>query len=752
MVFYYDYDNNKVIIDGVAYDGPEGEEDMTIALRRIQMALERKKKKKMKLKRRRKSRRKRKTTIRVIKAVLPTPLKFDHSRRHKIIEDKVNDPGKRKTHSDDDVGFGWKNHDVHGDSDDSNDSFNGDDDEKINDENFIGNMNDVVPCVGFEVIIRSSHKHSRNGGISSRLYICRKGGRLGPKPLEVEDRAKGKRPRDVIPRTCCRARMCVAHKVSSNKWEVTKVNLEHNHAMVTSDKVNFMQRSRNIDPFTRSLIELFNKSGIETPKVMNLLSETCGVIEKIGFSAQDVRNVIRDIRRRIFDSCDAECGLVLLRDLQKQSDGNFFYRVDVDEENRVRGLVWVDPRSLNAYKNFGDVVTFDSTYRTNRYDMLFIPITGVNHHYQNILFRFALIRDEKETTYRWVLKTWLEAVDNKPPITIITDQDIALSNAISEVMPNTNHTYCTWHISSKFPEKLSTLYTQYSEFKTDFNACIYKSLSPTEFEGRWEDLKEKYDLENHNWLNDMYAIRRQWVFAFTKQHFAAGMTTTSRSESMNSFFDEYVKASTGLKEFIENSQKALDSQYLREVQADFDTEYKERRLFSNSSMEIHASKIYTKEMFKRFQKELQKSQSFVVKSMKGCGDYLSKMYLVEKSTLPEINRRKFFLKVSIDESYSCTCKKFEHSGMICRHMIRYLNKKQKMMIPPDLVTMRWTINGNKVAGPLPCTPRMLGNVVESQTARYSGLCKAFQAMEPALRILSRNFNAVTNNTNPTPSE
>ncbi|XP_074352230.1 protein FAR1-RELATED SEQUENCE 5-like [Apium graveolens] len=145
-------------------------------------------------------------------------------------------------------------------------------------------------------------------------------------------------------------------------------------------------------------------------------------------------------------------------------------------------------------------------------------------------------------------------------------------------------------------------------------------------------------------------------------------------------------------------------------------------------MKIHASKIYTKEMFKRFQKELQKSQFFVVKSMKGCGDYLSKMYLVEKSTLPEIYRRVFFLKVSIDESYSCTCKKFEHSGMIYRHMIRYLNKKQKMMIPPDLVTMRWTINGNKVSGPLTCTPQMLGNVVESETARYSGLCKAFQGL------------------------
>ncbi|XP_074361485.1 putative calcium-binding protein CML46 [Apium graveolens] len=35
MFFYYDLDNNKIIIDGVAYDGPEGEEDMAIALRQL---------------------------------------------------------------------------------------------------------------------------------------------------------------------------------------------------------------------------------------------------------------------------------------------------------------------------------------------------------------------------------------------------------------------------------------------------------------------------------------------------------------------------------------------------------------------------------------------------------------------------------------------------------------------------------------------------------------------------------------------
>ncbi|XP_074342143.1 protein FAR1-RELATED SEQUENCE 5-like [Apium graveolens] len=197
-----------------------------------------------------------------------------------------------------------------------------------------------------------------------------------------------------------------------DKWQISSVDLEHNHKLVSPKKVQFFQRSLNIDPMTRSLIELFNKSGIETSKVMKFLSETKGGVENLGFSNQDIRNVIRDIWHRVFDSGDAECRLLLLRELQENSFGNFFYRVDVDDENRVQGLVWVDPRSINAYKNFGDVVTFDSTYRTNRYCMPFIPITGVNHRYQNILFGFALVRDETEASYKWVLRTWLEAVDN----------------------------------------------------------------------------------------------------------------------------------------------------------------------------------------------------------------------------------------------------------------------------------------------------------------------------------------------------
>lgn len=33
-----------------------------------------------------------------------------------------------------------------------------------------------------------------------------------------------------------------------------------------------------------------------------------------------------------------------------------------------------------AYKEFGDVVSFDTTYLVNKYDIAFAPFVGVNHH------------------------------------------------------------------------------------------------------------------------------------------------------------------------------------------------------------------------------------------------------------------------------------------------------------------------------------------------------------------------------------
>ena len=82
------------------------------------------------------------------------------------------------------------------------------------------------------------------------------------------------------------------------------------------------------------------------------------------------------------------------------------------------------------------------------------------------------------------LKIWLETMGNKPPQSIITNQDIAIGNTIAEVLSNTIHLFCTLHISTKFGEKLSHIYANHPHFKEDFNFCIYKSLTVAQFEER----------------------------------------------------------------------------------------------------------------------------------------------------------------------------------------------------------------------------------------------------------------------------
>lgn len=358
--------------------------------------------------------------------------------------------------------------------------------------------------------------------------------------------------------------------------------------------------------------------------------------------------------------------------------------------------------SDDSLQKFWDVVTFDTTYRTNKYSMPFIPVTRVNHHYHSILFGFALIQDETEDTFVWVFESWLQAMNNKALVTIITDQDKAMSNAIAKVLPETHHVLCTWHISNKFPEKLHTLYEQYPTFKHDFNYCVYKSLTVANFEERWKKLMIDYELHDHDWLQSLYEVKHKWIKAYTKNFFAARMTTTSRSEGMNSLFDEYVNATTSIKEFIVNTGKALEKQVLRERKADYVTCHRTRNMTLESPLETHGANIYTKEMFRRFQIEIIKSHKYVMQKLQHLTTSDTKSYALCKASDNEESNGYVTVVSNVQTGdINCNCKKFEHSGMLCKHIIRHMIAKSTKKIPDKYVLRRWCRDGNKVNAELP---------------------------------------------------
>ncbi|RVW29113.1 Protein FAR1-related sequence 5 [Vitis vinifera] len=64
--------------------------------------------------------------------------------------------------------------------------------------------------------------------------------------------------------------------------------------------------------------------------------------------------------------------------------------------------------------------------RTNAYKKPLVVLVGVNHHHQTVVFGCALLIDESVGTYEWVLETFLDAMMNKKPISVVTDGDKAM--------------------------------------------------------------------------------------------------------------------------------------------------------------------------------------------------------------------------------------------------------------------------------------------------------------------------------------
>ena len=69
---------------------------------------------------------------------------------------------------------------------------------------------------------------------------------------------------------------------------------------------------------------------------------------------------------------------------------------------------------------FCDVVTFDTTYRTNLYNMPFGIFVGVNNHYQSTIFGGVLMREETIAGFEWAFRNFVEVMNRKHPVTILT--------------------------------------------------------------------------------------------------------------------------------------------------------------------------------------------------------------------------------------------------------------------------------------------------------------------------------------------
>jgi len=249
---------------------------------------------------------------------------------------------------------------------------------------------------------------------------------------------------------------CEAHIVvklgSDKKYHIVSMVEEHSHGFVSLDKRHLLRSNRNVSERAKSTLFNCHKASIATSQAYRLLHVSEGGFQNVGCTLRDLKNYYRDLITKIKDA-DAQ---MFVGQLERKKEVNpaFFYDFMVDEQGRLVRVFWVDALCRKNYGIFGDVVSVDSTYTTNQYNMKFVPFIGFNHHLQNIFLGAAFLADEKIESYIWLFKTFLKAMGGAAPHLIITDEDASMNAAIAQILPDTAHRLCMWHIMEKVPEKV----------------------------------------------------------------------------------------------------------------------------------------------------------------------------------------------------------------------------------------------------------------------------------------------------------
>ncbi|GJY06795.1 FAR1 DNA binding domain, zinc finger, SWIM-type, MULE transposase domain containing protein [Tanacetum coccineum] len=85
---------------------------------------------------------------------------------------------------------------------------------------------------------------------------------------------------------------------------------------------------------------------------------------------------------------------------------HFLYQVSnvnfgpaIGDDDRLVGLFWADEEAIRNYATFGDIVSFDATFRSNKYQTVFVSFTRINHHNCFITCASCLLADETAGAY-----------------------------------------------------------------------------------------------------------------------------------------------------------------------------------------------------------------------------------------------------------------------------------------------------------------------------------------------------------------
>ena len=162
---------------------------------------------------------------------------------------------------------------------------------------------------------------------------------------------------------------------------------------------------------------------------MRMLNKEVGGSLALGFANKDAYNALASDKRKNINGTDGNTLMGKLNQ-RKVDDQNFYFAFEFYEGVSLTSIFWRDGIIKYDYDLFGDVVILETTYRTNKYNMICAPFVGMNHHNKNVILGCGFIFNERIESFIWIFRTFLAEMGGKHLRAIMTDQATSIAAAI----------------------------------------------------------------------------------------------------------------------------------------------------------------------------------------------------------------------------------------------------------------------------------------------------------------------------------
>jgi zinc finger SWIM domain-containing protein 3 len=229
-------------------------------------------------------------------------------------------------------------------------------------------------------------------------------------------------------------------------------------------------------------------SGIRPKDAHEMAARQVGGPLNLSYTCCDRKNYLRTKRQRELAFGQAGSMLKYFHDKIVENP-SFQYALQLDIEEHITNIFPVDAKMLLDYAHFSDVVTFDTTFGTNKEYIPFGVFLGLNQFKETTIFGAAILFDETEDSFLWLFETFLSTHGGKQPRTIYTYQDAAMGKTIPKIFTDSYHGLCTFHIMQNAVKHLSPVKgedgvesenetkpekeDEESHILSDFSACMY---------------------------------------------------------------------------------------------------------------------------------------------------------------------------------------------------------------------------------------------------------------------------------------